>query len=107
MINIRRQPSDLRAIIRAAICRVTADAIHETAYRPADGLTAYYRLILFRSAKSLHLIPYAKRFARDEEFGKAITRVVSMASFATNAVSLTTMPLDQSSMGAFRTTVDK
>ncbi|KAN0140651.1 hypothetical protein V8E53_001478 [Lactarius tabidus] len=77
MINILSQPSDLRAIIRAAIYRVTADAIHETAYRPADSLTSYYHLILLRSAKSLRFMPYAKRFSQDEEFTKAITRVLN------------------------------
>jgi uncharacterized protein YihD (DUF1040 family) len=63
-------------IIRAGICKVTGDTIFETAYRAVDSLTQYFCKVLWRSARSLNLLAYAKRFDQDSEFGKAIGRVV-------------------------------
>lgn len=76
LIKLRIQPSGLRMIIRAGIREVIADTIFETAYRAVDSLTQYYRLVLWHAAKSLNLSAYAKRFAQDSEFGRAIGRVV-------------------------------
>lgn len=76
LIKLRIQPSGLRMIIRAGIRKVTGDAIFETAYHAVDKLTHYLRLVLWRSARSLNLLAYAKRFEQDSEFGKAIGRVV-------------------------------
>lgn len=67
-------------IIRGGIRKVTGDAIFETAYHAVDGLTKYLRLILWRTARSLNLLAYAKRFEQDSEFGKAIGRVVRRIS---------------------------
>ena len=83
VIKIRKQPSDLQAIIKLSINKVIGDAIHETAYRAVDKLVGYHRHILWSSAKSLHVVPFAKRFGRDVEFGKAIGRVVCVLSFVT------------------------
>ncbi|KAF8258515.1 hypothetical protein EI94DRAFT_1815161 [Lactarius quietus] len=77
MVRLSKQPDDLRAIIKVTISKVIGNAIHEQAYRTVDGLIAYYRRILWSSAKkSLHLLPFAKRFAEDLEFGKVFARVL-------------------------------
>lgn len=67
----------MRAIIRAGINKVIGDAICDTAYRAVGGLNAYYRYVLWKTAKSLNLSAYARRFDTDPEIGKAIGRVVS------------------------------
>jgi hypothetical protein len=107
VIKLKEQPSDLRSIIRVAIDKVTSDALHETAYRAVDSLVSYYRYILWSSARSLNLSSYAKRFEKDHEFGKVISRVVRAVSFVTKARSLTIVPRVQSSMAVFQSTVDK
>lgn len=92
MIKIRNQPAALRTIIRVGIGKVIADAVHETAYRAVDSLVGYYRHVLWSSAKSLHLLPFAKRFEKDHEFGKAIARVVCVVSLIIDATRLTKVP---------------
>ncbi|KAF8259943.1 hypothetical protein EI94DRAFT_1706679 [Lactarius quietus] len=78
VIKLSKQPDDLRAIIKVAISKVIGDTIHEQAYRTVDGLIAYYQRILWSSAKkSLHLLPFAKQFAEDLEFGKVFAWVVA------------------------------
>jgi hypothetical protein len=76
MIKLRIQPSGLRMIIRAGIRKVTGNAIFETAYCAVDSLTQYFHKVLWRSARSLNLLAYAKQFDQDSKFGKAIGQVV-------------------------------
>jgi len=66
----------LRMIIKAAIRRVTGDAIGETAYPPLDDATKYFRRTLRRCALSLGANLYAARFAQDHHFGVVFGRVV-------------------------------
>ncbi|KAI9431089.1 hypothetical protein H4582DRAFT_1822972, partial [Lactarius indigo] len=77
LVQLRLQPPDLRAIMRLAIKTITGDAIFDTAYRTVNSTTAYYRHILYRSAKSLHLPVFANRFFYDPEIGKVFSRVLS------------------------------
>ncbi|KAN0128901.1 hypothetical protein V8E53_013274 [Lactarius tabidus] len=74
---LRNQPQLLRMIIRATINRVAADLVFDTAYCPVDGLVTYFRHALWRSARTLNLADYAKRFEQDVEFGKAFGQVLN------------------------------
>ena len=97
LIKLTIQPENLKTIIRLAIDRVMADAIHKFAYCPIDKLIGYNRRVLYNIAKSLHLIPYAKRFNLDMLFTWNIARVVSTVSpgFGSEARSLTIVQPDQ------------
>ena len=57
-----------------------ADVLHEFAFCPIDKLIGYNRSVLYKTAKSLNLIPYAKRFYQDSVFAQNIGRVVSTVS---------------------------
>ena len=74
-----------------------ADALHEFAYCPIDKLVGYNRRVLYKTAKSLNLIPYAKRFNQDVVFTRNIARVVSTVSpgLGSEARSLTIAQPDQ------------
>ncbi|KIJ93672.1 hypothetical protein K443DRAFT_125515 [Laccaria amethystina LaAM-08-1] len=76
-ISIKAQPYILRMIIKAAIRRVTGDAIGETAYSPLDDATKYFRRTLKRCAFSLGATLYASRFAQDHHFGVVFGRVLN------------------------------
>ncbi|KAH9013363.1 hypothetical protein EDB85DRAFT_1877070, partial [Lactarius pseudohatsudake] len=77
LINLGSQPPDLRAIIKLSLCKVRSDAIHENAYRTVDSLPGYNRYILWSSAKSLHLISFAKRFGHDANFARVVGLVLN------------------------------
>ncbi|KAF8262182.1 hypothetical protein EI94DRAFT_1809184 [Lactarius quietus] len=71
MVRLSKQPDDLRAIVKVAISKVIGDVVHQDAYRQINGLISYYQHILWRPAKkSLHVMPFAKRFEQDPKFGK-------------------------------------
>jgi len=63
-------------IIKAAIHRVTGDAIGETAYPPLDDVIKYFRRTLRRCALSLRATLYAARFAQYHHFGVVFGHVV-------------------------------
>ncbi|KAF8264067.1 hypothetical protein EI94DRAFT_1806327 [Lactarius quietus] len=78
MVRLSKQPDNLRAIVKVAISKVIGDVVHQDAYRQINGLISYYWHILWRSAKkSLHVMPFAKRFEQDPEFGKTFARVLN------------------------------
>jgi hypothetical protein len=81
MISIKVQPSTLQAIIKAAICEVTGDALFITAYRSAVAITDYYSDILKRSAKNLNSDVLYDHFAKDRKFAEVISRTVSLLYF--------------------------
>lgn len=54
IISIKAQPPTLQAVIKAAICKVTGDALFITAYPSAVTIGDYYSDILKRLAKTLN-----------------------------------------------------
>ncbi|KAF8263018.1 hypothetical protein EI94DRAFT_1704331 [Lactarius quietus] len=78
MVRLSKQPDDLQAIVKVTISKVIGDAVHQDAYCQINGLISYYRHILWRSAKkSLHVMPFAKQFEQDPEFGKTFAWVLN------------------------------
>lgn len=76
MISIRAQAPEIQTVIKAAIRKITGDALFLTAYPSAITLAAYLRDTLATTAKDLKLSSLSLRFQGDHKFGESISRVV-------------------------------
>jgi hypothetical protein len=79
LMCLKSQPPTLNLIIKAAIDKCSSDLVFDTAYRPVDELTEYFRQTLVDCAMGLRTedsAGYSKRLAYDANLGKEIGRVV-------------------------------
>jgi hypothetical protein len=79
IISIKAQPPSLQAVIKAAIHKITSDALFITAYPSTVTITDYYCDVLKSCAENLHLDALCDCFEKDHKFAEVISHVVSFS----------------------------
>jgi hypothetical protein len=76
-ICVKAQHPTLQAVIKAAICEVTGDALFVTAFPSVITTTSYFHDTLSTLAKNLNFPTLCRHFEEDPKFTEVISHVVS------------------------------